>query len=102
MSVFEDILIDLRNCIQDSDEFKDIDVYFDGLNTDWQSHLEEILSFVSQLQQYKYNLSYMYSQVEKEIFDIMHYIEFLAKCKLYVSLFFGEYCLTNDKKRPKL
>ena len=29
MSVFEDILIDLRNCIQDSDEFKDIDVYFD-------------------------------------------------------------------------
>ena len=29
MSVFEDILIDLRNCIQNSDEFKDIDVYFD-------------------------------------------------------------------------
>ena len=29
MSVFEEILIDLRNIIQDSDEFKDIDVYFD-------------------------------------------------------------------------
>ena len=29
MSVFEDILVDLRNCIQNSDEFKDIDVYFD-------------------------------------------------------------------------
>ena len=29
MSVFEDILIDLRDCIQNSDEFKDIDVYFD-------------------------------------------------------------------------
>ena len=29
MSVFEDILIDLRNCIQESDEFKDIYVYFD-------------------------------------------------------------------------
>lgn len=29
MSVFEDILIDIRNIIQDSDEFKDIDVYFD-------------------------------------------------------------------------
>lgn len=29
MSVFEDILVDLRNCIQGSDEFKDIDVYFD-------------------------------------------------------------------------
>ena len=29
MSVFENILIDLRDCIQESDEFKDIDVYFD-------------------------------------------------------------------------
>ena len=29
MSVFEEILVDLRNVIQDSDEFKDIDVYFD-------------------------------------------------------------------------
>lgn len=29
MSVFENILIDLRDCIQNSDEFKDIDVYFD-------------------------------------------------------------------------
>ena len=29
MSVFEDILIDLRDCIQNSDEFKDIDVYLD-------------------------------------------------------------------------
>ena len=29
MSVFEDILVDLRDIIQDSDEFKDIDVYFD-------------------------------------------------------------------------
>lgn len=29
MSVFENILVDLRDCIQESDEFKDIDVYFD-------------------------------------------------------------------------
>ena len=29
MSVFENILVDLRNIIQESDEFKDIDVYFD-------------------------------------------------------------------------
>lgn len=29
MSVFENILVDLRNIIQDSEEFKDIDVYFD-------------------------------------------------------------------------
>ena len=29
MSVFENILVNLRDIIQDSDEFKDIDVYFD-------------------------------------------------------------------------
>ena len=29
MSVFEDILVDLRNIIQESDEFRDIDVYYD-------------------------------------------------------------------------
>lgn len=29
MSVFEEILVDLRDCIQNSEEFKDIDVYFD-------------------------------------------------------------------------
>ena len=29
MSVFEDILVNLRDIIQESDEFKDIDVYYD-------------------------------------------------------------------------
>ena len=29
MSVFEEILVDLRDCIQNSEEFKDIDVYYD-------------------------------------------------------------------------
>ena len=29
MSVFEEILVDLRNVIQNSEEFKDIDVYYD-------------------------------------------------------------------------
>ena len=29
MSVFEEILVNLRDVIQDSEEFKDIDVYFD-------------------------------------------------------------------------
>lgn len=52
------------------------DTRFDDLDTDWQTCMEDILSFVSQLQQYKNNLSYMFSQVDKEICDIMHYIEF--------------------------
>ena len=53
-----------------------LDTDFDQLDNDWQENLEWILSFVSQLHQYKCNLSYMYVQVEKEICDIMHYIEF--------------------------
>ena len=52
------------------------DTRFDDLDTDWRGYLEDILSFASQLQQYKSNLSYMFSQVDKEICDIMHYIEF--------------------------
>ena len=49
---------------------------FDSLDTDWLGYLEDMLSFVSQLQQYKNNLNYMLSEVDKEICDIMHYIEF--------------------------
>lgn len=52
------------------------DTKFDELNTNWDEYLEEMLDFISQLQQYKCNLNYMYTQVEKEICDIMHYIEF--------------------------
>lgn len=29
MSVFEDILVELRDCLQESDEFKNINVYYD-------------------------------------------------------------------------
>ena len=64
---------------------------FDELDTDWLGCLEDVLSFISQLQQYKCNLSYMYSEVEKEICDIMHYVEFNSLdaangCKVYKML----------------
>lgn len=49
---------------------------FDSLDTDWLGYLEDMLSFVSQLQQYRNNLNYLLSEVDKEICDIMHYIEF--------------------------
>ena len=51
-------------------------IRFDDLDTDWQGYLEDVLSFISQLQQYKCNLNYMLSEVYKEICDIMHYVEF--------------------------
>ena len=53
-----------------------MDTRFDGMDTDWKGYLEDVLSFISQLQQYKSNLTYMHSEVEKEICDLMHYIEF--------------------------
>lgn len=53
-----------------------VDTRFDNMDTDWKKYLEDVLGFASQLQQYKNNLMYMYSDVEKEICDLLHYIEF--------------------------
>lgn len=49
---------------------------FDGMDTNWNEYVEELISFSSQLRQYRLNLNYMLSEVDKEICDIMHYIEF--------------------------
>ena len=48
----------------------------DDMNLDWNSYIEEVIDITSQLRQYRSNLSYMLSQVNKEICDIMHYVEF--------------------------
>ena len=49
---------------------------FDDMETDWNGYMEDLISFSSQLRQYRINLNYMLSEVDKEICDIMHYIEF--------------------------
>ena len=49
---------------------------FDNMDTDWNGYIENLISFSSQLKQYRVNLNYMLSEVDKEICDIMHYIEF--------------------------
>ncbi len=65
-----------------SEEYEDInadDYYktrFDDMDTDWNGYVEDLISFSSQLKQYRTNLNYMLSEVDKEICDIMHYIEF--------------------------
>lgn len=53
-----------------------ISTRFDDMNTDWKWEMENLISFCSQLKQYRVNLNYMLSEVDKEICDIMHYIEF--------------------------
>ena len=49
---------------------------FDDMDTDWKWEMENLISFCSQLKQYRVNLNHMLSEVDKEICDIMHYIEF--------------------------
>lgn len=49
---------------------------FDDMDTNWNDYIEDLISFSSQLKQYRVNLNYMLSEVDKEICDIMHYIEF--------------------------
>lgn len=53
-----------------------IQTRFDHMDTDWNSYIEDLIGFSSQLKQYRVNLNYMLSEVDKEICDIMHYIEF--------------------------
>lgn len=53
-----------------------IQTRFDNMDTDWNGYIENLISFSSQLKQYRVNLNYMLSEVDKEICDIMHYIEF--------------------------
>ena len=53
-----------------------IQTRFDHMDTDWNGYIEDLIGFSSQLKQYRVNLNYMLSEVDKEICDIMHYIEF--------------------------
>lgn len=49
---------------------------FDDMDTDWTGYMEDLISFCSQLTLYAGNLELMLSEVDKELCDIMHYIEF--------------------------
>ena len=49
---------------------------FDVEEIDWKYYIEDLINFCSDLRQYQVNLNYLLSQVDKEICDIMHYIEF--------------------------
>ena len=56
----------------DLDEGDYIMTRFDDMETDWNGYMEDLISFSSQLRQYRINLNYMLSEVDKEICDIMH------------------------------
>lgn len=49
---------------------------FDMTDMDWINYIQTLIIFCSDLKQYRVNLNYLLSQVDKEICDIMHYIEF--------------------------
>ena len=49
---------------------------FDMADMNWNHYIQTLITFCSDLKQYRVNLNYLLSQVDKEICDIMHYIEF--------------------------
>lgn len=49
---------------------------FDGLHNDWESMLSNLCYMSDHINEYQNNLSLMLSDVDKEICDIMHYLEF--------------------------
>ena len=82
MQRYQFILKEATNEPEIEDEYFDLgkDEYiqtrFDHMDTDWNDYIEDLIGFSSQLKQYRVNLNYMLSEVDKEICDIMHYIEF--------------------------
>ena len=49
---------------------------FDGLQNNWESILSELCYMSSHMDEYQNNLKQMLSDVDKEICDLMHYLEF--------------------------
>lgn len=49
---------------------------FDGLHNNWESMLTNLCYMSDHMNEYQSNLSQMLSDVDKEICDIMHYLEF--------------------------
>ncbi len=49
---------------------------FDGLHNDWESKLYGLCYMSDHISEYQQNLKQMLSDVDKEICDIMHYLEF--------------------------
>ena len=49
---------------------------FDSLKNDWESMLTNLCYMSDHMSEYQNNLNQMLSDVDKEICDIMHYIEF--------------------------
>ena len=49
---------------------------FDGLHNDWESMLSKLCYMSDHMSEYQSNLNQMLSDVDKEICDIMHYLEF--------------------------
>lgn len=82
MQRYQFVLKEVPNNLSLEDDYLELErnayitTRFDYMNTDWKWEMENLISFCSQLKQYLVNLNHMLSEVDKEICDIMHYIEF--------------------------
>lgn len=49
---------------------------FDGLNNDWEKTLSTLCYMSSHIQEYQENLNSMLSDMDKEVCDLLHFLEF--------------------------
>ncbi len=49
---------------------------FDTLDNDWESTLSQLCYMSSHIQEYQENLNTMLSDVDKEVCDLLHFLEF--------------------------
>jgi hypothetical protein len=59
----------------DYDEIKK-PTMFDGLDNDWEHTLSQLCYMSSHMEEYQQNLNTMLSDVDKEVCDLLHYLEF--------------------------
>ncbi len=59
-------------------EYDEVDkpTLFDGLKNDWEATLSKLCYMSSHMREYQVNLSNMLSDVDKEVSDLLHFIEF--------------------------
>lgn len=77
--ILKEVPADEKQVTDDYAELSQMDykrTRFDEMDTEWNDYVEDVISFGSQLRQYAANLNIMLSEVDKEICDIMHFIEF--------------------------
>lgn len=74
----EETVIPAEEAVYDAPEYDVVDkpTMFDSLQNNWEELLSNLCYMSSHMDEYQNNLNQMLSDVDKEICDLMHYLEF--------------------------